>query len=267
ENRSISLEAQLMEVLLSKYHDLTLRTRVFLVGAIVVVMAGTIMAVTMLPSQASNTIGSFVAGQPYTQATTSSGDTVINGVDQQQLQSCLARPPVDKTCEQFVSGLAKCEANHELCNIAFQQQVASQFPSAPSGSQAHTSNGGLLTLAQAIQSAQQSAFSDQDSSSGLIAHTAAALPTYAEQTTYQDASNLFGEVGNALVDPNTPVFVVTVDVHLRANVGLNAGNIPPKPKYGMTAIYDAVNGKVIDFCLGCRILNASNTAPSTTQAG
>ena len=189
------------------------------------------------------------------------GDVVVNGVDQSLLQKCMSSQTTASNCAKTVPGLAHCEAMDEVCNQQFVDQVRSQFPSSPATSGAHLAGNGLITRSQAEQAAWSGLTSllvpflrlhNKNASATLPSY-----PIYSQLMSYRSASNLFGEVGNASVDPNTPVWMVTIDAPIPAEVGLHALGVPSKPKFGVTTVSDAVNGNTIDSCLGCTTLKVS----------
>jgi hypothetical protein len=87
--------------------------------------------------------------------------------------------------------------------------------------------------------------------SPLVADMTKSPPTWSKLTDYRHASKLLGDSGNPLLCPSMMVWIVTVHGPVMTDGGPSTR---PKMRHNYTVVLDAVDGSVIDGCVGCSSL-------------
>ncbi len=164
----------------------------------------------------------------------SSSADVYNGVNQDQLQQCIAS---GGNCLQTVPGLAACMAAGESCNDSSMGPVALTQPD--------TASTTLMTESQA------------ENESGATAST----PVLAESMTFAQVGNLDSELGDPQSDQSRTAWVVTVEpsTPVTAPYQLPGNNVTTT--YNVyTVVIDAGTSIETGYCLGCDPLGMPSAA-------
>ncbi len=114
--------------------------------------------------------------------------------------------------------------------------------------------GNVISRVRAVDIADRLALTPLTAAAPASAHA------WTMYVTYGDVARFSGGAGNFLVDPTTPVWVVTVEAPT-ATMGSPKQHPVIEPAY--TVVLDAVNGQMIDMCVGCNTLVGMSGATET----
>ncbi len=213
------------------------------VGILIVVLIAIVATIQIGGSNATTSTYQSIGNSRVQRA--SNGDIIFNGVDQNQLESCLNNTQIGRgPCVKSVPGLSACMSARQICNLAAAQTFLAEVPGSSNAA------GPLIGASTEISRAAAEKIARE------ISGTSPNAVAYSELLSYGSASILLGDTPNSLLNPSTKVWLVAIDGTSSAGTYLGMGPTRQVPK-GFSAVLDAINGQAIDTCIGCLALHSS----------